>query len=200
MDNDFGPHHWLENLSQSIMASLCKKENHPVELNEGLRAAMKLMDETIRNTASIFWVGNGGSSAMCSHLAQDAMNKLGAKSLYLGDTALMTCMANDFGYENVYVRPLQVMAGPGDLLIAISSSGNSANILNSANLAIEKKMNLITLSGFKEDNRLWNHPSSLSFFIRSDLYGIVELGHEALLHAVIESLWLEKKHGGRQPG
>ena len=192
MDFHYSPHDWLVNLNKSVLASFCKKDNQEIDIKRGLPAAMALFDRTVEKNASIFWVGNGGSSAMCSHLAQDALNKLGAKSIYLGDTALMTCMANDFGYENVYTRPLEVMAGPGDLLIAISSSGNSANIVNSADLAIRKNMTLITLSGFKKDNKLWNHKSDLSFFIEADLYGIVELGHEALLHSVIESLWLEK--------
>jgi D-sedoheptulose 7-phosphate isomerase len=60
-------------------------------------------------------------------------------------------------------------------------------------MALRSGMDLITLSGFKEDNRLWNIESNLSFFVPADLFGIVELSHEAILHCIIESLWLEKK-------
>ena len=112
--------------------------------------------------------------------------------LRLGETSLMTCMANDFGYKNIYHNPLEKLVKPKDLLIAISSSGNSENILLCAKMALEKGMELITLSGFKDDNKLWNIESDLSVFVPADLFGIVELSHEAILHGIIESLWLEK--------
>jgi D-sedoheptulose 7-phosphate isomerase len=102
-------------------------------------------------------------------------------------------MANDFGYENVYFQPLKKLAKPEDLLIAISSSGNSDNILLCAEMALGRGMKLITLSGFKDDNRLWNMKSDLSFFVPADLFGLVELTHEAILHGVVESLWLENE-------
>ena len=60
-------------------------------------------------------------------------------------------------------------------------------------MALERGMDLITLSGFKDENRLWNIKSNLSFFVPADLFGIVEVSHEAILHGIIESLWLEKK-------
>jgi D-sedoheptulose 7-phosphate isomerase len=164
-----------------------------IDLEAGCYTAGRIIKKNIEDCANIWWVGNGGSSAICSHLSQDMLNKLGARSFFLGDVSLMTCMANDFGYENVYFQPLKKLAKPEDLLIAISSSGNSDNILLCAEMALERGMKLITLSGFKDDNRLWNMKSDLSFFVPADLFGLVELTHEAILHGVVESLWLENE-------
>ncbi len=184
------PKKWLQELNKAIVSASCKMENEETNLNEGLNYANTIIERTIESGASIWWVGNGGSAAICSHLAQDALNRLGAKSIFLDNSSLITCMANDFSYKNVYLRPLEIFVKPDDLLIAISSSGNSKNILSCAEMALNKRMGLISLSGLNNNNKLWNMRSNLSFFISSDLYGIVEIAHEAILHGIIESLWL----------
>ncbi len=189
----FSPYNWLEKLNTTMMSSQCRLGKESVDLEDGCIAAGEIINKVIKSDASIWWIGNGGSSAICSHLSQDMLNKLGARSFYLGDASLMTCMSNDFGYENVYRQSLEKLVRPKDLLIAISSSGNSENIILCAEMALKRDMDLITLSGFKNDNKLWNTQSDLSFFVEADLFGIVELSHEAILHGIIESLWLEKK-------
>ncbi|CCK81692.1 SIS domain-containing protein [Desulfobacula toluolica] len=191
--NKYNPYNWLKKLNTTIMSSQCRLGKASVDLEYGCCAAGKIINNIIEKDASIWWVGNGGSAAICSHLSQDLLNKLGAKSFYTGDAALMTCISNDFGYKNVYLHPLEKLVKPDDLLIAISSSGNSENIYLCADMALEKGLGLITLSGFTDDNKLWNMESNLSFFVPAYLFGIVELSHEAILHGIIESLWLEKK-------
>lgn len=188
----FSPYNWLKKLNHTMLSALCKVDSNDVCLEDGCKAAAQIIRSSIESGASIWWVGNGGSTAICSHLSQDMLNKLDARSFFLGDTSLITCMANDFGYKNVYLRPLEKLVRPKDLLIAISSSGNSENILLCAEMALERGLDLITLSGFKDDNKLWNMKSKLSIFVPADLFGIVELSHEAILHGIIESLWLEK--------
>ncbi len=84
------------------------------------------------------------------------------------------------------------MSKKEDLLIAISSSGNSPNILSCVEMATHKKMNTISCSGFSDSNRLWNAAAQVSFFIDANLYGIVEVSHEAILHSIIESLFLQE--------
>ncbi|OGR20665.1 MAG: hypothetical protein A3J85_07330 [Desulfobacula sp. RIFOXYA12_FULL_46_16] len=191
--NKHNPYDWLKKLNTTILSSICRKGRKSIDLEKGCCVGGNMINAAIEKDASIWWVGNGGSAAICSHLSQDLLNKLGARSFYPGDASLMTCMANDFGYEKVYLHPLEKLVRPKDLLIAISSSGNSENILLCAQMALEKGLDLITLSGFNADNRLWNIQSNLSFFVPADLFGIVELSHEAILHGIIESLWLEKK-------
>jgi len=186
------PYKWLEKLNKTIMSSQCKLGKEFVDLEHGCYAAVKIINTTIESDASIWWVGNGGSAAICSHLSQDMLNKLGARSFFPGDASLMTCMSNDYGYENAYCQILEKLARSKDLLVAISSSGNSENIISCAKMALRRGLDFITLSGFKDDNKLWNMESNLSFFVSADLFGLVELSHEAILHGIIESLWLEK--------
>ena len=174
----------IENSQSKITGSLVKNELAYQKVNE-------LFKDAMNKRTSVWWVGNGGSSAVCAHLSQDIMNKLKIKSYYLNDASLLTCMANDYGYENVYKKPLELHANKDDLLIAISSSGNSENIVSCIEMASEKQMKIVTLSGMKNDNRLWRSDVDVCFYVPSVFYGIVEVGHEAILHGIIETLFFE---------
>lgn len=187
------PIKWLETLGTIAAATKCRTDGRDTALSAGYERIAELFRATRERQGTIWWVGNGGSCAICSHLAQDALNKLDVRSQVLSDPSLMTCMANDFGYEEVYSRPLRRLARPGDCLVAISSSGNSQNIVNCAGFAVEAGLGLVTLSAFGEDNKLWNHMSDVALFLPMSLYGLAEVGHEALLHAAIECQYLAEK-------
>ena len=192
-----GPLDWLKALGEVHRTTRCKVSGNPTELALGYAALADLLRATRERQGTVWWVGNGGSCAICSHLAQDAMNKLRLRSQVLSDPSLMTCMANDFGYTEVYARPLRQLARSGDTLVAISSSGNSENILACAAVAEKMGLGLITLSAFAEDNRLWNHGADVSLYLPVTLYGLAEVGHEALLHAAIECLCLAENEASR---
>lgn len=184
------PSQWLELLKTAVDTIECKTGNVSSSFDDAVNAFNGILKNAMAGRRAVFWVGNGGSAAICSHLCQDMMNKLSIRSYHFNDSSLMTCMANDFGYEEVYTRSLNLNAVGNDILIAISSSGNSKNILNAVEAAKNKNMRIITLSGFKKDNALWNYAADIAFFISSDLYGIIEMSHEAVLHGMIETLWL----------
>jgi D-sedoheptulose 7-phosphate isomerase len=184
---------WLKELNQTILTTDCKVSNQPSSLDEANKAMAELFADIRSNNATVWWIGNGGSVSIGSHLYQDLINKLKIRSQLLAESSLITCMTNDYGYSEVYRRPLELMASPGDLLIAISSSGQSENILQCAELCKDKEMKLVTLSGFAEDNPLWSSEADISFKVNSNLYGHVEVAHMALLHAVIENQWLEEQ-------
>ncbi|NOX34946.1 MAG: SIS domain-containing protein [Deltaproteobacteria bacterium] len=184
------PLDWLGVLSRAILSTRCRIHSKDCSFEKGLAKAGDILNNAILSETSVWWAGNGGSAAICSHLSQDVLNKLGIKSLYTGDASLMTCMANDFGYDKVYAKPLESFVKKNDILIAISSSGNSENILSCVELANEVGLHVISLSGMNDNNKLFNCVSDVSFFVQSDLYGIVETGHEAILHGIIETLWL----------
>lgn len=184
---------WLETLGTLGAATRCRVAGKDAPLAKGYERIGELFSSTRGREGTIWWIGNGGSCAICSHLAQDALNKLSVRSQVLSDPSLMTCMANDFGYAEVYARPLRRLARKGDCLVAISSSGNSQNIVACADYALEAGMGLVTLSAFAEDNKLWNHMSDVALFLPMSLYGLAEVGHEALLHAAIECQYLAEK-------
>jgi D-sedoheptulose 7-phosphate isomerase len=183
---------WLGELETILQNTCCRVSGKETSQEAAFEKVAELLLNIRRNNAAIWWVGNGGSSALCSHLAQDVLNKLKIRSIALNDSALLTCMANDFGYQNVYSRPLETLAQKGDLLIAVSSSGTSSNILNCADLALSIGMSLITLSAFEETNPLWARLADAAFYLPCKMYGQVEVGHEALLHGVIETTWLNE--------
>lgn len=187
------PISWLSELHLKITSSECRVGGRAASLEDGLSAFGGLLNEVRQKRSGLYWVANGGSNALASHLSQDLLNKLGIRSNTFSDSALITCMANDYGYESVYLRPLTTLANAGDMLIAISSSGRSQNILACAKFAVEHNMKLVTLSGFDKDNPLYAHSADVAFYLPSKLYGQVEVGHEALLHSVIESLFLAEK-------
>lgn len=187
------PLEWLKALNEVIFSTQCRIEHEKVELDAGCLHAKQLIETVMKKGKSIWWVGNGGSAAICSHLSQDLLNKLGARSFYLGDASLMTCMANDFGYEKVYLKPLEKLAVRGDLLIALSSSGNSENIVLCAKFATCSGMKLISFSGFEKENRLRQLSADLSFYVPAKVFGLVEVSHEAVLHSIIEWIWAEKE-------
>jgi D-sedoheptulose 7-phosphate isomerase len=193
------PLDWIEQLRAAIVDSQCRVKSQVVSLSVGLEAIAEEFRAARARESNVWWVGNGGSAALCSHLSQDLLNKIGLRSLALTDSALLSCMANDYGYSEVYRRPLSVLARENDLLIAVSSSGNSENILRCVDLARDKDMRVITLSGFHADNSLRERASDVSVYLPCELYGHAEVGHETLLHSVIETLWLERERENAAP-
>lgn len=186
---------WIAQLGAMLESTNARVQGNTVSLPQGLEAAADVIRAVRQRQGAIWWVGNGGSAALCSHLSQDMLNKLGIASHTLSDHALLTCMANDFGYEEIYVRPLRTYLRADDLLIAVSSSGKSANILRCVELAQHRGTACLTLSAFAADNPLWALNTDVALYMPCTLYGHAEVGHEALLHAVIETVWLDDQRG-----
>ena len=157
----------------------------PVAVADATERFLETARRTVRDRTRIFFVGNGGSAGICSHMASDWLRNGGFASASLNDGATLTCLGNDLGFEQVFAKQLELHGRPGDLLIAISSSGNSANILRAAQTARAAKMTVITLSGFGKDNQL-RRLGDLNFYVPSDRYGFVEISHLALCHAVLD--------------
>jgi D-sedoheptulose 7-phosphate isomerase len=135
----------------------------------------------------LIFIGNGGSATIASHMATDYSKNGGIRALALNDSSMLTCLGNDLGYDRVFAKQIELYACPGDLVIAISSSGRSANILNAVKAARAAKCKVITLSGFTADNPL-RSLGDLNFYIASDRYGFVEIGHLTICHAVLDFL------------
>ena len=104
--------------------------------------------------------------------------------------ATITCLSNDFSYEDVFSKQIEYHGFEDDLLVAISSSGNSKNIINAVERAKSKKMQIITLSGFNENNSL-KKLGDINFYINSLEYGFVEILHLTVIHTALD-LFLEK--------
>lgn len=136
---------------------------------------------------TVFFIGNGGSAAICSHMATDWMKNGGFRAQAFNDGATVTCLANDYGYERVFQTQINRFGRRGDLLFAISSSGQSTNILKGAQAATDIGMDVVTLSGFNPDNPL-RIKGRINFYVPSDRYGIVEIVHLAICHHILDTL------------
>ncbi len=131
----------------------------------------------------VMFVGNGGSASVASHMSIDFPNNGGIRGMGFNDSSALTCLGNDYGYENVFSRQVEIHARAGDILIAISSSGQSENILNAVNTARSLGCMSVTLSGFKPDNPL-RSIGDLNLYVSSNEYGFVEISHLSLCHAI----------------
>ena len=129
---------------------------------------------------------------MASHVAVDFTKAAGIRAINFNEADLITCFANDYGYERWVAKALEAYADPGDLVILISSSGKSQNILNGAEKAKNMGVSVITVSGFLSDNPL-RKLGDLNLWADSSEYNIVEMTHHVWLVAVIDYLIETKK-------
>lgn len=144
----------------------------------------KALAEQFMASHRLFFIGNGGSAAIASHMANDFSKNGNMPALAFNDGASLTCLANDIGYDAVFSHPLDKHLKAPDLLIAISSSGKSLNILQGARCALRRGADLITFSGFSPDNPL-RTMGSKNIYVPSSDYGVVETAHLGMLHAVL---------------
>jgi D-sedoheptulose 7-phosphate isomerase len=138
--------------------------------------------------SKVMVVGNGGSAAMASHFAIDLNKRAGVRALALNDAAALTCLANDFGYEHAFAKQVEYLGAPGDMLVAVSSSGRSPSVLNAVVAArAVRGTSVVTFSGFEHDCPL-RATGDVNFHVQSAEYGVVELAHMIFLHAIADAM------------
>ncbi len=133
----------------------------------------------------ILFIGNGGSAGIASHLAIDFTKNGKLRSLAFNDPSALTALGNDLGYENVFAKQIEYHAAAGDIVIAISSSGKSPNILAGVAVARQRDCGIVTFSGFTENNDL-RKTGDVNFYVRATEYGFVEVAHLSICHAILD--------------
>jgi D-sedoheptulose 7-phosphate isomerase len=179
---------WIGSLANAMRAAeVTDRASKKMTLEDGCQWVRKAAHATHDADNKIIFVGNGGSAGIASHLAIDFSKNGGLRALAFNDPSALTCLGNDLGYENVFAKQLEFHARPGDLLIAISSSGKSPNILGAVKMARTRDCKVVTYSGFGENNDL-RRTGDVNFYVRGqDMeYGFVEVAHLALCHAVLD--------------
>ena len=132
-------------------------------------------------------IGNGGSSALASHVSVDLTKNAKVRAINFNESDLLTCFSNDYGYEKVFEKALDFYADKGDVVIFISSSGKSKNLINDAKFAKKKKLFLITLTGFSKNNPL-SKLGSINLWVNSKAYNIIETTHQIYLLSVVDKI------------
>jgi len=140
-----------------------------------------------RKNGKIIIVGNGGSAAIASHVSVDFTKACEIRAVNFNEADLITCFANDYGYENWVVEAIKAYADPNDLVILISSSGESKNIINAAHFAKKQNLKTITFSGFSASNQL-RKIGDINFWVGSNSYNVVEMTHHIWLLAIVDFL------------
>ena len=157
-----------------------------LKFNNGIDCAVKMLSEIQNKKNRIYLVGNGGSAAIASHTAIDLLKNGNIPATAFNDASLLTCISNDIGFEDVFAKPIEMLAREGDLVICISSSGRSANIIKAAKTARAKGCAVLTLSGFEPDNPL-RTLGNINFFVPSFSYGFLEIIHQYILHCILDA-------------
>ena len=173
---------FFQKLSEMLL-SIEVTDNHGayISLDAGAEASVQMMVDTKSAGRKVLLAGNGGSSAIVSHVQNDLCKATGIRAMVFTEQPLLTALANDEGYGSVFEWPVNMWAEPKDLFVTVSSSGQSENIVRSLNAAKAKGCTIITLSGFDPDNAS-RGLGDLNFYVPSSVYAYVETAHTALAH------------------
>jgi D-sedoheptulose 7-phosphate isomerase len=164
--------------------NLLKIDDETIKKLEKIKKLLKIIK---RKRKKVIIFGNGGSAAIANHFSVDLTKVSEIRCVNFNESSLLTCFSNDFGYENWVKKTLEYHADKGDLIILISSSGESKNMLNACKFALQKKhFPIITLTGFKKNNSL-NKLGHINFWVDSKIYNHIENTHQFLLLSLVDA-------------
>jgi len=150
-----------------------------------------LLDVKKRNKKVLIF-GNGGSAAISSHVSVDLTKNTKIKVFNFNEADLLTCFSNDYGYERWIEKTIEFYGEQGDVVILISSSGKSKNMLNACKAAKRKKISkIITLTGNKKNNPL-SKLGDINLWVDSDIYNHIENTHQIWLLSICDLISLNK--------
>ena len=164
-----------------------------IDSTNSIMEQLNFLNDKLKKTSTsgnkIICQGNGGSSAIASHFTVDLSKNAKIRSVNFNESDLITCFANDFGYENWVKEALRIYADKDDLVILISSSGESPNILNACNFCIENSIELVTFTGMNQNNSIKSsNKYGLNFHIPSKAYNLIENVHQFWLLLMVDML------------
>lgn len=157
----------------------------PISMGEAFERVRDMSHAAHDSGHKIMFAANGGSAGIAGHMALDFSKNGKMRATAFNDGVALTALGNDLGYENVFAKQIEWHGRKGDVLIAISSSGKSPNILKGVEAARAHGCEIITFSGFGEGNPL-RQSGDVNFYVRSMEYGFVEVAHQAIIHAILD--------------
>lgn len=173
---------YINQLSELLLSTeVTDQDNSSMSLEQGSDKAVQMILDVKASSNKIILTGNGGSAAVVSHVQNDLCKAVQVPALVFTEQPLLTALANDEGYGSVFEAPIDLWAKAGDLLVSVSSSGNSENIVRGLKAAKNKGCRIITMSGFSPGNSS-RALGDLNFYVRSDEYGHIETAHAGLTH------------------
>lgn len=186
---------YIEELMDVLkQAQITKKGNDKVLSYEGgIDEIVSVFLHHRKDKTAVFFIGNGGSAAIACHMTADFLKNGRMHTTSLYNASVLTCLGNDYSYEEVFSKQLEMQMHKGDLLVAISSSGNSSNIIRAIDTASEIGGEIITFTGFGSDNKA-RGKGDMNVYLPCSKYGIVESVHNLMLQQVVDVL-MERNDG-----
>ena len=181
-------------IKELLLASAAVKEQTAIQLSETADKAAEAIAQSLQSGGKLMLCGNGGSAGDSQHLAAEFVATLDHRNPRDGlaaialttDTSLITAFSNDFGFDGIYDRQVQTLGKSGDVLIAISTSGNSENVIRAAKVAREKQITVIGMTG--EDGGKLAADSDILLNVPSSKTMHIQEAHIALGHAITASV------------
>ena len=147
----------------------------------------KLIKDISKKGGTTYIAGNGGSASTASHMSTDLTKNAKIKSMSFNDVNLITCFANDYGYENWLKAAIRYYTKTNDLVVLLSVSGESKNLINAASFCKKKKIKLITITGATKNNSL-SKKGTINYWINSKAYNIVEVVQMTILASIVDKI------------
>ncbi len=184
------PNHFIQKNfeeSQKLMQTILNDESFFKHIKEGI----SLMVESLKSNGALYSCGNGGSMCDAMHFAEELTGRFRKdraplKAVAINDPGYMTCVANDFGYDDVFSRFLDGWANPGDVLLAISTSGNSKNVIKAVKVAQKKNVKVIALLG--KDGGELKSMVDVPIIVPSAMTDRIQEIHIKIIHNFIEGI------------
>lgn len=177
---------YIENIYFGLKNSQFFIENKLVSRSQLFKNIRRLIISLRDNNNNIFFFGNGASASFANHMALDFSKNGKIKSRSFSDSAILTALSNDYSFEIAMVEYLKIEGiTKNDLVVTISSSGNSQNIINVLEYCKIKKINTLALSGLKNNNKSIQSAKN-SIYVPMKTYGMVECIHQIFLHSILD--------------
>ena len=177
---------YLQAMSTTLEQTEASLGAEKSDLQSALVRSVEIIKAVQAANGTQFFLGNGASAAFAEHMALDWTKNGGVRSLNPSSSVLLTALANDISFQDSFATFLDRYARSGDVVVTISSSGNSENVIRAIDQARKMDCKVITLSGLKPDNTS-RKLGDVNFYVPARTYGIVECAHQVLLHMLIDA-------------
>ena len=154
---------------------------------DALEKISKSLISVNKKNKKVIIFGNGGSASISSHISIDLTKNAKIRSINFNEANLLTCFSNDYGYHKVFSKSLEFYVDKGDVVIIISSSGKSKNVLEAAKMCKKKKILLYTFTGFSKSNPL-KKMGNINLWVNSKAYNVIENIHQIWLLSIVDRI------------
>ena len=175
----------IENYLLKYNHEFLEISNISKDIQKKIIKLIKMILNVKKNKKKIIIAGNGGSASIASHFSVDMTKNGHVRCVNFNESNLLTCFSNDYGYKNWVKEALKFYSDDGDLIILISSSGKSLNMINAAKFVKSKKNALVTFTGFYGKNKLSKY-GNINFIVNSKSFNFIENTHQYWLLSLVD--------------